>query len=123
MQEIEQPIVLQGNRASKGSARGIGRYLTNRQILSGDYNFNDGDILLMTMTDPDAVPVMNISSAIVTEIGGRTCHAAIVARELHKPAIVALKTALDALCMSLKYLDGKDISVDGETGEVTIHVQ
>ena len=113
--------ILQGNRASKGTARGTGRYLTNSQILSGNYDFNEGDILLMTMTDPDAVPVLTISSAIVTEIGGRTCHAAIVARELRKPAIVALKPALDDQLMSLQDLDGKDISVDGETGEVTIH--
>jgi len=75
----------------------------------------------MTMTDPEAVPVMRISAAIITLIGGRTCHAAIVAREMTKPAIVALETALNAHSMTIEGLDGLDVSVNGDTGEVTIH--
>ncbi len=50
--------------------------------------FTDGDVLITTMTDPDWEPIMKKASAIITERGGRTCHAAIIARELGVPAIV-----------------------------------
>ena len=113
--------VLQGSRASKGTARGTVRFLTNDDIMSQRHQFAEGDILAMTMTDPEAVPIMRISSAIITSVGGRTCHAAIVAREMQKPAIVALESALMAVGMALKDLDGKEVEVNGETGEVTIH--
>jgi pyruvate,water dikinase len=48
----------------------------------------DGDVLVADMTDPDWEPVMKRASAIVTNRGGRTCHAAIIARELGIPAVV-----------------------------------
>ena len=113
--------VIQGSKASKGTARGTVRFLTNSMILSGKHGFEEGNILAMTMTDPEAVPVMRVSSAIVTAVGGRTCHAAIVAREMQKPAVVALDSALRAVGMTIEQLDGKEIEVDGATGEVTIH--
>ena len=47
-----------------------------------------GDVLVTTMTDPDWEPIMERAAAIVTDRGGRTCHAAIIARELGVPAIV-----------------------------------
>src|SRR5690606_6203004 len=53
-----------------------------------EINFAKGDVLVTEMTDPDWEPLMKKASAIVTERGGRTCHAAIVARELGIPAIV-----------------------------------
>jgi pyruvate,water dikinase len=56
-----------------------------------------GDVLVTDMTDPDWEPVMKISSAIVTNRGGRTCHAAIVARELGIPAVVGCGDATDAI--------------------------
>ena len=51
-------------------------------------NFKEGDILVTEMTDPDWEPIMKKASAIITNKGGRTCHAAIVAREMGVPAIV-----------------------------------
>ncbi|MGO1298543.1 MAG: phosphoenolpyruvate synthase [Vibrio sp.] len=74
-----------------------------------------GDILVTDMTDPDWEPVMKIASAIVTNRGGRTCHAAIIARELGIPAIVGCGNATSTLT------DGSTVTVscaEGETGYV-----
>lgn len=60
-------------------------------------DFRPGDILVTDMTDPDWEPIMKKASAIVTNKGGRTCHAAIVARELGVPAIVGTNNATDQL--------------------------
>lgn len=56
-----------------------------------------GDILVTTMTDPDWVPIMKRAAGIITERGGRTCHAAIVSRELGIPAIIGVADAMKAL--------------------------
>ena len=58
---------------------------------------NDGDILVTDMTDPDWEPIMKKAAAIVTNRGGRTCHAAIIAREMGIPAIVGSNDATDKL--------------------------
>ena len=78
-------------------------------------SFQQGDVLVAEMTDPDWVPLMRKAAAIVTEHGGRTCHAAIVSRELGVPAIVGATGALTVLD------DGMDVTVccaEGETGSV-----
>ncbi|WP_017257179.1 phosphoenolpyruvate synthase [Pedobacter arcticus] len=62
-----------------------------------EINFEPGSILVTEMTDPDWEPIMKIASAIITEKGGRTCHAAIIARELGIPAIVACENATQLL--------------------------
>lgn len=62
-----------------------------------DNNFNKGDVLVTSITSPDWEPLMKLSSAIITEKGGRTCHAAIVARELGIPAIVGCDNAFGLL--------------------------
>ncbi|WP_171759325.1 phosphoenolpyruvate synthase [Vibrio sp. RE86] len=75
----------------------------------------EGDVLVTDMTDPDWEPVMKKASAIVTNRGGRTCHAAIIARELGIPAIVGCGTATNELT------DGATVTVscsEGETGYV-----
>ena len=74
-----------------------------------------GDVLVADMTDPDWEPVMKRASAIVTNRGGRTCHAAIIARELGIPAVVGCGTATSAL------KDGQAVTVscaEGDTGNV-----
>jgi pyruvate,water dikinase len=58
---------------------------------------NEGDILVTDMTDPDWEPIMKLASAIITNRGGRTCHAAIIARELGVPAIVGTGNATELL--------------------------
>ena len=59
--------------------------------------FKKGEVLVTDMTDPDWEPIMKIASAIVTDKGGRTCHAAIVSRELGIPCVVGTETATKAL--------------------------
>jgi pyruvate,water dikinase len=78
-------------------------------------DFHEGDVLVTEMTDPDWEPIMKKASAIVTNKGGRTCHAAIVARELGVPAIVGTGNGTDIL------KDGDTITVsccEGEVGNV-----
>lgn len=74
-----------------------------------------GDVLVSDMTDPDWEPVMKRASAIVTNRGGRTCHAAIIARELGIPAVVGCSDATEAIS------DGTDVTVscaEGDAGHV-----
>jgi len=74
-----------------------------------------GDVLVADMTDPDWEPVMKRASAIVTNRGGRTCHAAIIARELGIPAVVGCGDATD------KLHEGQDVTVscaEGDTGHI-----
>jgi pyruvate,water dikinase len=74
-----------------------------------------GDVLVTDMTDPDWEPVMKIASAIVTNRGGRTCHAAIIARELGIPAVVGCGNATEAL------RDEAEVTVscaEGDTGNI-----
>jgi len=79
------------------------------------HTFREGDVLVAETTSPDWEPVMKIASAIVTNSGGRTCHAAIVSRELGIPAIVGAQHAMNLL------EEGQEITVscaEGETGYV-----
>ena len=78
-------------------------------------SFETGDVLVADMTDPDWEPIMKRASAIVTNRGGRTCHAAIIARELGIPAVVGTGDVTDTLS------EGTEVTVscaEGETGFV-----
>jgi phosphoenolpyruvate synthase/pyruvate phosphate dikinase len=82
-------------------------------FISGAYGLGEaGDVLVAPSTTPDWEPVMKIASAIVTERGGRTCHAAIVARELGIPAVVGADGATALLA------DGADVTVSCAEGDV-----
>jgi pyruvate,water dikinase len=72
--------------------------------------FQAGEILVTEMTDPDWEPIMKIAKGIITEKGGRTCHAAIVSRELGIPAIVGVSGALE------KLKTGDEITIDNSQG-------
>ena len=90
---------------------------TVKTILDASHmaDIEDGDVLVTDMTDPDWEPIMKRASAIVTNRGGRVCHAAIIARELGIPAIVGTVDATDRLS------DGQAVTVccaEGETGKV-----
>ena len=79
------------------------------------HDFAPGDVLVADMTDPDWEPIMKRAAAIVTNRGGRTCHAAIIARELGIPAVVGTGTATKDLA------DGREVTVsaaEGDTGYV-----
>ncbi|WP_165855357.1 phosphoenolpyruvate synthase [Marinobacter sp. JSM 1782161] len=97
-----------GHRIGKGPVRVV----TSIQEMD---RVQPGDVLVTDMTDPDWEPVMKRSSAIVTDRGGRTCHAAIIARELGIPAVVGCGDATDVL------KEGQEVTVscaEGDTGMV-----
>ncbi|MCG3769907.1 MAG: Chondramide synthase cmdD [Nitrosomonadaceae bacterium] len=83
-------------------------------VLNSDdfHKFKEGNILVSTMTTPDFVVLMQKSAAIVTDIGGLLCHAAIVSRELKKPCVIGTKFATQVL------KDGDLVEVDAHTGRV-----
>jgi pyruvate,water dikinase len=97
-----------GQRIGSGTARTL-------RSISEMTEFQPGDVLVADMTDPDWEPIMKRSSAIVTNRGGRTCHAAIIARELGIPAVVGTSNATETLS------SGQPITVscaEGDTGFV-----
>ena len=97
-----------GQRIGAGKVRNIPSLDQLSQV-------QDGDILVTDMTDPDWEPVMKRAAAIVTNRGGRTCHAAIIARELGVPAVVGCNDATALL------ENGMDVTVscaEGDTGKV-----
>ncbi len=78
-------------------------------------SFNEGEVLVTDMTDPDWEPIMKVASAIVTNRGGRTCHAAIISRELGIPCVVGTENGTEAIT------SGEDVTVsccEGEAGKV-----
>ena len=91
----------------EGPAGGDGAVSRSRDVRSlfelG--SFEDGEVLVAASTDPDWEPVLKRASAVVTDRGGRTCHAAIVARELGLPAVVGTGEATRVL------EDGREVTV------------
>ncbi|MCR4327675.1 MAG: phosphoenolpyruvate synthase [Nanoarchaeota archaeon] len=81
---------------SVGSKIGSGKVRIIKDV-SGIHSFKKGEVLVTTMTDPDWVSIMKKASAIVTDKGGRTCHASIISREIGIPAIVGTNNATQVL--------------------------
>lgn len=111
--EEEEPaaMILKGTSTGPGVATGHVRVLNGPHEIS---LIQQGDVLVAKMTTPDYVPAMQKATAIVTEEGGATCHAAIVARELGVPCIVGAHGALE----TLGSMEGQTITVDASHGEV-----
>ncbi len=103
-------IVTKGLAASPGIAYGTAKVCLTLE--DAKKLMQEGDILVTKMTDPDWVPYMKMASAIVTDEGGMTAHAAIVSRELGIPAIVGTRDATE------KMVTGKDYTVDAKSGVV-----
>jgi phosphohistidine swiveling domain-containing protein len=103
--------LLKGQTAFNGQARGRVKIINTIQEMSKMHN---GNVLVSHMTNPDIVPAMKMAVAIVTDIGGITSHAAIVARELKKPCIIGTKSATQVL------RDGDLVEVDADKGEVKL---
>jgi len=102
------------------TGKSIGRKIGHGKVrviqhASEMHNLLAGEILVTDITDPDWEPIMKIASAIITNRGGRTCHAAIIARELGIPAIVGCGNASSIL------QSGQDVTVscaEGDTGNI-----
>ncbi len=105
----EEDVLARGLAASPGIA--VGRVRRLASPAQGKL-LQQGEVLVATMTTPDWVPTIRRASAIVTDGGGMTCHAAIVARELGVPAIVGTRTATTTL------RDGELVTIDGARGVV-----
>ena len=110
--ERSGPVLVQGRSVGERIATGAIRRIANAAQL---HLFKPGEVLVADTTTPDWEPVMKTAAAIVTNRGGRTCHAAIVARELGIPAVVGAEGA------SEKLKDGEPVTVccaEGDIGRV-----
>ena len=106
----EENIIATGDPASPGISSGPVKILGSAKEIG---KIQHGDILVAEQTNPDYVPAMKKASAIVTERGGRTSHAAIVSRELGIPAVVGTEGIMK------KVKDGLVITVNGSTGVIS----
>ncbi|MEO5610321.1 MAG: phosphoenolpyruvate synthase, partial [Ornithinibacter sp.] len=106
------PVIVEGRAIGQKIGAGPVRVLDAVEKM---HEFKPGEVLVADMTDPDWEPIMKRASAIVTNRGGRTCHAAIIARELGIPAVVGTGDASRVLA------DGQEVTVscaEGDTGLV-----
>jgi pyruvate, water dikinase len=101
------PVLLEGSAASPGVAFGKVKILRGSEDIG---LVEEGDILVASMTTPDFVPAMKRAAGIVTDEGGRLCHAAIVSRELGVPCVVGAERATTTL------VAGQAVTVDGSRG-------
>ncbi len=112
MQPHQQTPILKG--IAVGDQIGSGRvkimYSLDKRLTDGN-EFKAGDVLVTEMTDPDWEPIMKKASAIITNKGGRTCHAAIIAREMGVPAIVGCRNATTRLT------DGMEVTASCSEGD------
>jgi len=118
--DVEERFALKGRSRVLSTGRAIGHKIgsgTVRVVADAAHmsRVQEGDVLVTDMTDPNWEPVMKRAAAIVTNRGGRTCHAAIIARELGIPAVVGCGDATQ------KLKDGQAVTVscaEGDTGNV-----
>ncbi|HEY7713553.1 MAG TPA: phosphoenolpyruvate synthase [Candidatus Binatia bacterium] len=103
------PVLARGRSVGEKIAHGPVRVVKSARNLD---EVQDGDVLVTVKTDPDWEPTMKRAAAIVTDRGGRTCHAAIVSRELGLPAIVGTENGTE------KLKDGQMITVSCAEGEI-----
>jgi pyruvate, water dikinase len=109
LKEIQGELILSGLAASPGIGTGKAKIIENLNDLS---KIKKGDILVTKMTNPDMVVTMQKCSAIITDEGGLTAHAAIISREMGIPCIVGTGEATQ------KLVDGQEITIDGYSGKV-----
>lgn len=105
-------VLARGRSVGEKIGQGAVRLIADARHLSG---FQEGEVLVADKTDPDWEPAMKKASAIITNRGGRTCHAAIVSRELGLPAVVGTSNATERL------QDGQPVTVscaEGDEGRV-----
>jgi len=118
--DVEERYALKGSSRVLASGRAIGHKIGSGSVrlipdASQMSRVRKGDVLVTDMTDPNWEPVMKLAAAIVTNRGGRTCHAAIIARELGIPAVVGCGDA------TARLKDAQPVTVscaDGDTGSV-----
>ncbi len=105
----EKEVIIKGLNAGPGIGSGKVKIIHAMEDLG---KILDGDVLVARMTDPDMVPAMKRASAIITDAGGTTCHAAIIGREMGLPVVVGTFKATQIL------KDNDEVTVDGYTGNI-----
>lgn len=108
----KSPLLVEGRAIGQKIGQGVVRLIQDASEMD---RVKPGDVLVTDMTDPDWEPVMKRAAAIVTNRGGRTCHAAIIARELGIPAVVGCGNATEML------KDGMQVTVscaEGDAGHI-----
>lgn len=111
----EEALIDREAQEIRGMIACKGKITGKVKIVFGHSDFGKitpGDILVTEMTRPDFMPVLKNATAIITDEGGLTCHAAIVAREMNKPCIIGTKNATKVL------KDGDEVEVDADNGIV-----
>jgi phosphoenolpyruvate synthase/pyruvate phosphate dikinase len=114
---VHQEMIKSNEKEIRGDIANKGKYIGNvKVILHKDEfkKFKENEILVCSMTRPEFLPLMQKASAFITDEGGITCHAAIIARELKKPCIIGTKMATQVL------KDGDLVEVDADNGVVRI---
>ena len=112
LKQVDGKVLTTGRSIGQKIGTGKVRIVPGLEYLD---QVKEGDVLVTDMTDPDWEPVMKKAAAIVTNRGGRTCHAAIIAREIGVPAVVGCGDA------TKKLSDGDEVTVscaEGDTGKV-----
>ena len=116
-----EKVMIGGGESDTGEIKGQignkGKYTGPVKVIMNVDDFHkmeSGDVLVTTMTTPEFVMLMQKAGAIVTDIGGMLCHAAIVSREINRPCIIGVKIATKVL------KDGDMVEVDANTGIVKI---
>lgn len=110
--QVEQVSEFKGSVGCKG---GIIKGRVKVVISPDDFSkFEKGDILIANETSPDFIPLMKIASAVITDIGGITSHAAIISRELNIPCIIGTKIGTKVL------KDGDEVEIDANNGIIKI---
>ncbi len=110
-EKIEGITEIKGSSAYPGFVKGKVRVIISKEKLN---EIQDGEILVTAMTTPEFVPTLKKVSGFITDEGGITCHAAIVAREMKKPCVIGTKNATKVL------KDGNIVEVDANNGIVKI---
>jgi len=88
------PVILTGQAVGSKIGKGMAHIIKDSAHIG---EFREGEVLVTTMTDPDWEPIMKIATAIVTNKGGRTCHAAIISRELGIPCVIGTEDATERI--------------------------
>ncbi|MBT6611872.1 MAG: phosphoenolpyruvate synthase, partial [Deltaproteobacteria bacterium] len=101
------PVIVKGKSVGEKIGKGASHIIKDVHCIN---QFKKGEVLVTNMTDPDWEPIMKIAAAIVTNRGGRTCHAAIISRELGIPCVVGTAQGTETI------LDGTDVTVDCSQG-------
>jgi phosphohistidine swiveling domain-containing protein len=113
LRQVMLPKANEADTEIRGQVGNKGKYTGPARIIMNTHDFSkmqSGDVLVSTMTTPDFLVLMHKAGAIVTDIGGMLCHAAIVSREINKPCVIGTKFATQIL------KDGDMVEVDADKG-------